>query len=113
MALTDKLLSHVAASNQGANEVNRPRRSDCFGGWNVKIRVGIFSILTFRQTASAGRVSLCGRVDSDALQVHMTVLIVEQVFKTAVAMSEERLSKEMVPQAHVLCAAVSTWNEVA
>ena len=78
MALTDKLLSHVAVSKQGANEVNRPRRSDCFGGWNVKIRVGIFSILTFSQTASAGRVLQRELFDCDGLQVRMAVLIAQQ-----------------------------------
>ena len=79
MALTDKLLSHVAVSKQGANEVNRPRRSDCFGGWNVKIRVGIFLTLSFSLMASAVRVLQCGRVDCDGLQVRMAVLISQQV----------------------------------
>jgi len=58
--------------------------------------------------AGAVLVSLWGRVDSDGRQARMAVLIVQWVCDTAEAMSEERVSMEVMVQVHALSAAVST-----
>lgn len=89
MTLTDKLLSRI-------------------GGWRSKIQDLIFSTLAFRLMAGAVLVSLWGRIDSDGSQAHMAVLIVQWVCETAEAMSEERVSMEVMVQVHALSAAVST-----